>query len=74
MSEERTPELLPCPFCGGKAKIYMEHKKIGLTLWGECTECSAKTDGYRPKDDLESFEECKELAIAAWNRRAYEQK
>ena len=26
--------LKPCPFCGGKAKIHMEHKRIGLTLWG----------------------------------------
>ena len=48
--------LKPCPFCGGKAKIHMEHKRIG-------------TAGYCPKDDLESFEECKELAIKAWNRR-----
>lgn len=65
-------QLKPCPFCGGEAKIYMEHKKIGLTLWGQCTKCYAKTSGYCPIDDLESFEKCKKLAITAWNRRTYE--
>ena len=64
--------LKPCPFCGGEAKVYMEHKKIGLTLWAECRECGAKTVGYCPKNDLESFERCKELAIEAWNRRVPE--
>ena len=45
--------LKPCPFCGGKAKIHMEHKRIGLTLWGRCEKCLAETAGYCPKDDLE---------------------
>ncbi len=71
MSEQK---LKPCPFCGGEAKTYMKHKIIGLTLWVQCTKCNAETLGYCPKDDLESFEECKKLAIEAWNRRVYEQK
>ena len=49
MSEERTPELLPCPFCGGKAKIYMEHKKIGLTLWGDVQNVQQKPMDIVPK-------------------------
>lgn len=62
-------ELKKCPFCGGEAKLFMNHKKItGLTLWCECQSCYAKTTGYCPKDDLESFEQCKELALKAWNR------
>lgn len=41
--------LKPCPFCGGKAKIHMEHKRIGLTLWGRCEKCLAETVDIVPK-------------------------
>ena len=63
-------QLKPCPFCGGEAIAYMFNKKSGLTLWCECKICHAKTVGYLPEDDLDSFEQCKESAINAWNRRA----
>lgn len=65
-------QLEPCPFCGGEAKIYMRHYKIGLKLWCECKICHAKTVGYLPEDDLDSFEQCKESSIKAWNRRVYQ--
>lgn len=65
--------IITMPICGGEAKLFMNHKKItGLTLWCECQSCYAKTTGYCPKDDLESFEQCKELALKAWNRRIEE--
>ncbi len=62
----------PCPFCGGKAKAYMAHREMELTLWVECQKCGAKTIGYYPNDDVEDFERCKELAIKAWNKRVSE--
>lgn len=72
--EEKTKGLKSCPFCGGKAKVFMEHDRaIGLTLWCQCQNCHAKTIGYCPKDDLESFKQCKELAINEWNRRTGEE-
>lgn len=59
--------LLPCPFCGGEARIksrYIGYGSVGLGArdWYtvECNECRAKSDEYGA--ELE--------AIAAWNRRA----
>ena len=59
--------LLPCPFCGGEAKIksrYIGYGSVGLGAhdWYsvECKECRAK--GYEYGMEPE--------AIAAWNRRA----
>lgn len=40
-------ELKPCPFCGREAEIIAETKRnIGFTIWCECKECSARTEGY----------------------------
>lgn len=37
-------QLKPCPFCGGEAKVFMEHnRETGLTLWCQCKNCYAKT-------------------------------
>lgn len=59
--------LLPCPFCGGDARIksrYIGYGSVGLGArdWYtvECNECRAKSDEYGA--ELE--------AITAWNRRA----
>ena len=59
--------LLPCPFCGGEAKIksrYIGYGSVGLGAhdWYsvECKECRAK--GYEYGMEPE--------AIAAWNQRA----
>ncbi|MGJ7508667.1 Lar family restriction alleviation protein [Variovorax sp. GT1P44] len=60
-------DLLPCPFCGGKASIC---KSKGESLWShdivtwthvECSECESQTrptcPGWEPD------------AITTWNRR-----
>lgn len=56
-------ELLPCPFCGGKARfkhLYVagepSHTKI------ECSKCHIKTDYY-----LHEYGE--RNVIKVWNRR-----
>ena len=56
-----TTELLPCPFCGGKAKIRTTEYFDGAnTFFGYCTVCSVAAPTRIRTDE----------AIAAWNRRA----
>lgn len=71
-------ELKKCPFCGGKATLKMENKRdIGWTIWCTCNKCNAETSGYCPdlsKEHraLDDIDDCKKLAIKAWNRRVGE--
>lgn len=51
-------ELLPCPFCGGGARL-VDHNGIHYV---DCDNCSIQPGN----NNLSS----KEVAIAAWNRRA----
>lgn len=55
-------ELLPCPFCGGKAFVSAKLPYFGeeLTLAVVCEECNAASKHKRTKEE----------AIDAWNRRA----
>lgn len=55
-------EVLPCPFCGGKARF--EYKKpLGLVVCRECGACGrVHSDSYEEAD-------CKAEAVEAWNRR-----
>lgn len=57
----KTPELLPCPFCGGKA----EYRDDGMTGYIQCQECLARTDGVYSWRD----EHCKEDVARDWNIR-----
>lgn len=53
-------ELLPCPFCGGKAALYPDEPEDPETPWlVYCVACGNGTD----------YEE-KQYAIRLWNRRA----
>lgn len=63
-----TPDLKPCPFCGGTAFAYevkphqhflSEFGEYGGGGFVECTGCSCGVS-----------EKTKEEAIEAWNRRA----
>ena len=73
------PELKPCPFCGGQAEYYtyeQEHDLYDSNTLGfleiyettahqiYCTKCFATSGSFS----------LKELAIKAWNTRAYEEK
>lgn len=56
----------------------MENKRdIGWTIWCTCNKCNAETSGYCPdlsKEHraLDNIDDCKKLAIKAWNRRVEE--
>lgn len=53
-------ELKECPFCGGKAIVFMDAKTKWCIM---CKECPA-TLGYHSQDNLSGTE-----AIKAWNTR-----
>ena len=53
-------ELKKCPFCGSEAKFFA----LGDEDEVYCTECHASTGWYSQKG------KGRELAAAAWNRRA----
>lgn len=56
-------ELLPCPFCGGRA----EYKTTGMIGYVQCQECLARTDTVYSWRD----ESWKEDVAREWNTRAY---
>jgi Lar family restriction alleviation protein len=58
MTDNRTTELLPCPFCGGEASKRLFY---GTRYGVYCDECDARVGGLF----LTEAE-----AIAAWNARA----
>lgn len=67
MDEMKMPELKPCPFCGGKARIgsfrtYIESVHgMGNKFCATCTDCRIDGPGFH-------FTEAE--AANAWNRRA----
>lgn len=70
MSSRRIYDLLPCPFCGGKAKIITgvsrhyapSHPQANI----ECTDCMISTAIFTDTDnDGRNIER----AVEAWNRR-----
>ena len=58
MTDNRTSELLPCPFCGGEAEAHV----YGATgQWGVKCPCGAETNRIVYTEDE---------AIEVWNRRS----
>jgi Lar family restriction alleviation protein len=61
----RGPDLLPCPFCGGKA-VYQDDTRVGFTNFSglgniQCDECR-RSDGFVYKE--------RDAAAKSWNTRA----
>ena len=52
-------ELLPCPFCGGKAELHSFSSLFANSLYVRCERCWAKTMFYGEKEKI----------IREWNRR-----
>jgi len=67
-------ELKPCPFCGGKSGRFVtdagSSNYVGKWGWWEC-DCGARAEDVRTGYDADGWQDA---AIAAWNRRAGEDK
>lgn len=58
-------DLLPCPFCGGEARLCSSQICPSVDVVVECVECHAGTKFF---NDGEA-DELRREAIEAWNRR-----
>lgn len=61
----KTEELLPCPCCGGRARVIQDTSSDYQKHWSwtvECTNCELGLEGRKEK----------EHAIRDWNRRQNE--
>lgn len=70
-------ELLPCPFCGGKAMLNNERECFGhgechAKYYVKCESCGAR--GFSEYEYDLSAEECKAKVIGKWNTRKRERK
>lgn len=69
-------DLLPCPFCGGKASSYWSGtRRRGWAngfIFVKCTICGAQAQAFPTKaEDVEKVDEDEwGKAAFAWNRRA----
>ena len=61
MPNIETPELKPCPFCGGEA--HFDHDDSNWQ-WIECDQCHASTHC-----SVSAMEDCKPILAESWNRR-----
>lgn len=70
----KTPELKPCPFCGGEASIVLDDQTGGWYVC--CQECYSQTDTKMPSRSVSKWlslaatERAIETAVSIWNRRA----
>lgn len=76
-------ELKPCPFCGGKAKMFATYpeahfRKVVWDIKVYCMKCNIAlpNSNYRVEAQLDAdgaveiIKDDRPLAIEAWNRRA----
>ena len=61
-------ELLPCPFCGGKAKLEYNGNDYVIYRYIECEQCHVKTPPMLGNHDGKDTV-IREQVIAHWNTR-----
>ena len=59
-----TEEIMPCPFCGEKARALGCCRGYSV----ECENCGARTAVYH--DGLVTNDKARQLAVDAWNKRS----
>ena len=64
-----SPELKPCPFCGGVAELSCGGDEYELWAKVECADCDANIVASSDYQDRDTDELAKQ-AVAAWNRRS----
>lgn len=73
MTDNRTTELLPCPFCGGEAQVmHMDLDSIeeGWKVWGVWCVDDLNAEDYRNHGHFIDNYATEAEAVAAWNTRA----
>lgn len=61
---DKDTELLPCPFCGGKARLVINMQSFERYAMVQCENCSAKT-----KNVIQSVDYCATDEVAKlWNQ------
>ena len=58
----KTPDLKPCPFCGGKAEVFIDATKY-YKHFVSCLKCGMRT----PCEHIEA------IAVSIWNRRVMDE-
>lgn len=62
----KTPELLPCPFCGGQARLmYVSRIISDLLLYIACQKCGCKGNWFT----RENTKDWEKQSIDSWNKR-----
>lgn len=68
-----SPDLKPCPFCGGKPSVRFEDRPDPPSrywvFYVVCADCGARTKDY-PTGNFYGMNYTPDDAADAWNRRA----
>ena len=67
-----TPDLKPCPFCGGEPLLM---QKENNSWYVTCNSCSASSKEHAPRavipwEAYHALQDAVSKAVDAWNRRA----
>ena len=77
MRRKKYYELMPCPFCGGKAYLERRHRafidgETTLVTFVRCSVCNARSGRQKLLDYGESknhSEAAEQVAVDSWNKR-----